>query len=101
MLDIVAAHDHQLPLPVDFEGINDAEPLLARAPARQLDATPENHTEQDKDQRHADQEAYSRQDEGEGAILSKGSHERHVLGSLGSAGNASNYHGGQCAGPKG
>jgi hypothetical protein len=41
MLDIVAPHDDQLPLAVDLEGVNDAEPLLAAAAARQFDAAAE------------------------------------------------------------
>jgi hypothetical protein len=90
VFDIIAAHDHELPLPVHLKGIDDAEPLLPASPARQFDATAENNAEENKDKRHADQKAHRRQNEGECAILSKSTQELHVLGSLTSAANASN-----------
>jgi hypothetical protein len=86
MFDIVAADDDELPLPVDLEGVDDTEPLLAGAPARQFDPAAENHTKQDEDKRHANEKAHRRQDERECTILSESTHELHVLGSLRSAG---------------
>jgi hypothetical protein len=85
MLDIIAAHDDQLPLPVDFEGVDDTETLLAAAAARQFDAAPEHDAEQHENQRHTNQEAHGRQNKGERAVLSENAQEGHVLGSLGSA----------------
>jgi hypothetical protein len=85
VLDIVAPYDDELALPVDLERIDDAEPLLPAAPARQLDAAAEDDAEQDENQGHADQEAYRRQDEGERSVLSENTQELHVLNSLGSA----------------
>ena len=52
MFDIIAAHDHQLPLSIDLEGIHHPEPLLTAAATRQLDSTTENQPEQDEHERH-------------------------------------------------
>jgi hypothetical protein len=86
MLDVVAAHDDQLTLPVDLVGVDDSEPLLAPAPAWQLDAAAENNPEEDEKERDADEQAHRRQSEGECAVLSENTHELHELGSFTSAG---------------
>jgi hypothetical protein len=79
MLDIIAAHDDELPLPVDLEGIYDAEALLAAATTWQFDAASEHNAEQHENQRYADEEAHGRQNEGERAVLSENAHKGHVL----------------------
>jgi hypothetical protein len=54
VFDIVAAHDHQLPLSIDLERVHDAKPLLAAAAARQLDSAAEHQPEEHEHQCHAD-----------------------------------------------
>jgi hypothetical protein len=101
MLDVVAAHDDQLTLPVDLVGVDDSEPLLAPAPSWQLDAAAENNPEEDEKERDADEQAHRRQSEGECAVLSENTHELHELVLSRPPANASNYHEGQGARPKG
>ena len=95
------AHDHQLALAVDLEGVDEPKPLLTAAPPGQFDAAAEDDPEEDEEKRHANEQANGRQNEGERAILSEETRELHVLRSLGSAGKRTNYHEGQGAGPKG
>ena len=61
MLDIVAAHDDQLALAVEIEGVHDVEALGAIAAARNADAPPKQHSynvegEQDRDQKGRERE---------------------------------------------
>lgn len=55
MFGIVAPHDDQLPLPVEIERIDNAEPGLARPAAREPELPPEQHLDNGKKQKYADE----------------------------------------------
>ena len=49
MLDVIAAHDDELPLPVEVEGVDDAEPRLPTSRATRGAQSPaEDETNEDK-----------------------------------------------------
>ncbi|QBR70010.1 hypothetical protein CU048_00505 [Beijerinckiaceae bacterium] len=58
MFDIVASNDHELALPVEVEGIDNAEARLPHpAIARQTKPTPENNPKNQKNQKGGNEES--------------------------------------------
>ena len=56
MLDIVASHQHKLPVSVEIEGVDNAKPWLPRPPAcGSPDSVSKQHADGDHEQRQNDE----------------------------------------------
>ncbi len=70
MLDIVAPNDHQLAVPVEVEGVDDAKPRQPRpAAARRLEPASEGKAENEQDERRREQESDHPDEERQTLIL--------------------------------
>ncbi len=66
MFGVVAPHDDELTLPIEIEGIDDAQTRLTRSPARHAEAAAKQHPDDDEDQESGDEEGDERQDDHRG-----------------------------------